>query len=72
MEESSYHILEGYRVDIYNNIGKLPKQKSGWLLPRHCYCGPYNALERNSLIKMETLHLNMNLRIKLISAENMI
>ena len=35
----------GSGMDVYMQIGKLPKPKVGWTLPGHKYTGPYNALE---------------------------
>ena len=37
--------LDGKGIDIHKAIGKLPKLKKGWTLPRHNYTGPYNPLE---------------------------
>ena len=32
-------------VDIHRVIGKIPfKPKKGFVLPKHCYTGPYNRL----------------------------
>ena len=38
--------LDGGSFDIHKAIGKLPKPKKGWTLPRHKYTGPYNDLEK--------------------------
>ena len=56
MEKSSHHsnvqsskqqnVLIGYGVDIHNIIGTSLKTKSGWVLPKHHYCRPYNSLEK--------------------------
>ena len=32
-------------MDIHKVIGKLPRPKSGFVLPGHKYTGPYNPLE---------------------------
>ena len=32
-------------MDIHQAIGKLPRPKKGYVLPRHKYTGPYNPLE---------------------------
>ena len=32
-------------IDIHKLIGKLPKPKAGFVLPRYRYVGPYNPLE---------------------------
>ena len=37
--------ISGRGVDVHKMIGKLPKPKKGWTLPRHHYTGPYNPLE---------------------------
>ena len=37
--------MDGGAIDIHKAIGKLPKPKSGWTLPRHKYTGPYNPLD---------------------------
>ena len=37
--------IDGGATDIHKAIGKLPKPKAGWTLPRHRYTGPYNDLE---------------------------
>ena len=31
-------------MDIHKAIGKLPRPKRGFVLPRHNYTGPYNPL----------------------------
>ena len=36
----------GGGVDIHKMIGKLPKPKSGWVLPAHHYTGPFNPLTK--------------------------
>lgn len=36
----------GKAIDIHKWIGKLPKPKAGWVLPKHKFCGPYNPLEK--------------------------
>ena len=36
---------KGGKVDIHNLIGKLPRPKGGWTLPKHKYTGPYNPLD---------------------------
>ena len=33
------------KIDIHNLIGKLPRPKGGWTLPKHKYTGPYNPLD---------------------------
>ena len=33
-------------MDIHKVIGKLPRPKSGFVLPDHKYTGPYNPLEK--------------------------
>ena len=38
--------LDGGSVDIHKAIGKHPKPKGGWTLPKHKYTGPYNDLEK--------------------------
>ena len=37
--------LDGGNLDRHKMIGKLPKTKKGFTLPRHNYTGPYNPLE---------------------------
>ena len=32
-------------MDIHKVIGKLPRPKSGFVLPGHKYTGPYNPLD---------------------------
>lgn len=36
----------GGKLDIHEAIGKLPKPKKGFVLPKHKYTGPYNPLEK--------------------------
>ena len=38
--------LDGGSIDIHKAIGKLPKPKSGYVLPGHKYTGPYNPLDK--------------------------
>ena len=33
-------------MDIHKLIGKLPRPKKGFILPRHKYTGPYNPLDK--------------------------
>ena len=40
-----YRPPEGAGLRIHKAIGKLPKPKGGWTLPKHKYTGPYNDLE---------------------------
>jgi len=35
---------DGGNIDIHSLIGKLPKPKKGWTLPKHKYTGPWNPL----------------------------
>ena len=37
---------KGGLLDIHKAIGKLPKPKGGFTLPKHKYTGPYNPLEK--------------------------
>ena len=46
--------LDGAGIDIHTAIGKLPKPKRGWTLPRHNYTGPYNPLEQQVKYDPET------------------
>ena len=43
--EPASHTQRGGAFDLHKLIGKLPTPKSGWTLPNHKYCGPYNPLE---------------------------
>lgn len=36
----------GGLLDVHSLIGKLPKPKGGFTLPRHKYTGPYNPLDK--------------------------
>ena len=36
----------GSGINIHKLIGKLPKPKKGFTLPRYNYAGPYNSLEK--------------------------
>ena len=43
--EPASHTQRGGAFDLHKLIEKLPTPKSGWTLPNHKYCGPYNPLE---------------------------
>ena len=38
-------VEQGGLLDVYNLIGKLPKPKGGFTLPRHKYTESYNPME---------------------------
>src|ERR1044071_2658472 len=38
--------VKGGDIDIHSLIGKLPKPKNGWTLPKHKYTGPWNPLHK--------------------------
>ena len=46
--------LDGGSMDIHKAIGKLPKPKSGWILPGHKYTGPYNPLDEQLRYDLNT------------------
>ena len=46
--------LDGGAIDIYKQIGKLPKPAGGWTLPGHKYTGPYNDLDNQVRYNPET------------------
>ena len=46
--------LDGAGFDIHEAIGKFPKPKKGWTLPRHNFTGPYNPLEKQVKYDPET------------------
>ena len=43
--EPASRTQRGGVFDLHKLIGKLPTPKSGWTLPNHEYCGPFNPLE---------------------------